>query len=90
MFRRGTGQTLLCSASPAICTTHEVLAAQHALGEGPALPAVAAPELQLTDNTSKPGHAAFFEVPASRAWPQISRASPWKSALKVSPKVPLR
>ena len=71
MVQRTGGQPLFCSASPVVTEMYEVLAAQHALGEGPAPQALSASRLQVADNTGDPKHPPFFGVPASRGFASI-------------------
>jgi GAF domain-containing protein len=71
MLRHTDGQSLFCSASPVVAEMYEVLAAQHALGGGPAPQALSASRLQVADNTGDPKHPPFFGVPASRGFASI-------------------
>jgi GAF domain-containing protein len=71
MLRRSDEQTLFCSASPVVMHMYQILAAQHALGEGPAPLALSASRSQVADNTSDPWHPPFFAVPASRGFASI-------------------
>ncbi|MUK03214.1 ANTAR domain-containing protein [Vibrio cholerae] len=71
MLRRTDGQPLFCSASPVITEMYEVLAAQHAQGEGPAPQALSTSKLQVADNTGDPSHPPFFGLPASRGFASI-------------------
>lgn len=71
MLSRTDGQALFCSASPVVTEMYGVLAAQHALGEGPAPHALSAPEPQVADDTGDAQHPPFFGVPASRGFASI-------------------
>ena len=71
MVRRESGQTLFCSAFPAVAGMYQVLDAQHALGECPAPQTLRSAEVQVADDTSHPDHPPFFALPASAGFASI-------------------
>jgi hypothetical protein len=71
MFKGESGQTLFCGGSPTITSMYMGIDAQHAIGEGPALQALSASELQVADDTSDVDHPPFFQIPASLGFASI-------------------
>lgn len=65
MFRREGGQALFLSVSPAVLALYAALNTQHAADAGPAPLALAAPGLQVADDTRDPTYPPFFAVTAA-------------------------